>query len=122
MPGNYPKFDKKIQDQIDNVSMQKSRTRPGIVTSYNRASSTADVILDEQYSENMGNILKNVPCPLVKGVQSVSPTLGTRCLIGFRDTNESSPYILNFFDDVTTNKFHIRNSVVNTGIPRFMVH
>ena len=122
MPGNYPKFDKKIQDQIDNVSMQKSRTRPGIIVSYNRASSTADVILDEQYSENMGNVLKNAPCPLVKGVQSVSPTLGTRCLIGFRDTNESSPYILNFFDDVTTNKFHIRNSVVNTGIPRFMVH
>ena len=122
MPGNYPKFDKKIQDQIDNVSMQKSRTRPGIIVSYNRASSTADVILDEQYSENMGNVLKNVPCPLVKGVQSVSPTLGTRCLIGFRDTNESNPYILNFFDDVATNKFHIRNCVVNTGIPRFMVH
>jgi hypothetical protein len=122
MPGNYPKFDKKIQDQIDNVSMQKSRTRPGIIVSYNRASSTADVILDEQYSENMGNVLKNVPCPLVKGVQSVSPTLGTRCLIGFRDTNESNPYILNFFDDVATNKFYIRNSVVNTGIPRFMVH
>ena len=122
MPGNYPKLDKKIQDQIDNVSMQKSRTRPGIIVSYNRASSTADVILDEQYSENMGNVLKNVPCPLVKGVQSVSPTLGTRCLIGFRDTNESNPYILNFFDDVATNKFHIRNSVVNTGIPRFMVH
>ena len=122
MPGNYPKFDKKIQDQIDNVSMQKSRTRPGIIVSYNRASSTADVILDEQYSESMGNVLKNVPCPLVKGVQSVSPTMGTRCLIGFRDANESNPYILNFFDDVTTNKFHIRNSTVNTGIPRFMVH
>ena len=122
MPGNYPKFDKKIQDQIDNVSMQKSRTRPGIIVSYNRASSTADVILDEQYSENMGNVLKNVPCPLVKGVQSVSPTLGTRCLIGFRDTNESNPYILNFFDDVATNKFHIRNFIVNTGIPRFRVH
>jgi hypothetical protein len=122
MPGNYPKFDKKIQDQIDNVSMQKSRTRPGIIVSYNKASSTADVILDEQYSESMGNVLKNVPCPLVKGVQSVSPTMGTRCLIGFRDTNELNPYILNFFDDVTTNKFHIRNSVVNTGIPRFMVH
>jgi len=61
MPGNYPKFDKKIQDQIDNVSMQKSRTRPGIIVSYNRASSTADVILDEQYSENMGNVLKMYP-------------------------------------------------------------
>ena len=122
MPVNYPKFDKKIQDQIDYVSMQKSRTRPGIVVSYNRASGTADVILDEQYSESMGNILKDVPCPLVKGVQSVSPTLGTRCLIGFRDTNESNPYILNYFDDVRTNKFYIRNSTVNTGIPRFMVH
>jgi len=122
MPVNYPKFDKKIQNQIDNSAMQKSRTRPGIIVNYDRVNSTADIILDEQYSDSMGNVLKAVPCPMVKGVQSVSPTVGTRCLVGFRDTNESSPYVLNYFDDVTSNKFYIRNSIVNTGIPRFMVH
>lgn len=122
MPVNYPKFDKKIQTQIDNSAMQKSRTRPGVITSYDRINNTATIVLDEQYSNSMGSVVRNVPCPLVKGVQSVSPVAGTRCLVGFRDSNEANPYVINYFDDVSSNKSYLRTFIVNTGIPRFMVH
>jgi hypothetical protein len=122
MPVNYPKFDQKIQDQINLSNLQQPRTRPGVVMSFNKMSNTAVVVLDDHNSELMGSVLNDVPCPVTKGVQSVSPTIGTRCLVAFRDTNESSPYILNFFDDTKRNISFPLNYVVDTGIPRFMVH
>ena len=50
MPVNYPKFDKKIQDQIDLSEMQKAKTRPGVIMSYSNISNTAVVGLEDQYS------------------------------------------------------------------------
>lgn len=121
MPINYPKFDKKIQDQIDLSKMQASRSRPGMIMSYNRANNTATIILDEQYSGTMGSVIKDVPCPVNMGIQVTSPTMGTRCLVGFRDSNEASPYVLNYFEDNDANSNYYRNNFVDTGIPRFMV-
>lgn len=122
MPVNYPKFDKKIQEQIDISGLKQSKTRPGMITSYDKASNMATVILEEQISEAMGNVIRNVPCPVIKGIQSVSPVAGTRCLVAFRDNNEANPYILNYFEDTNINKSFYSNYIVNTGIPRFMVH
>lgn len=121
MPQNYPKFDKKIQDQIDLSQMRQSRTRPGIIMDYNKVSNTATIILDEQYSETMGSVIKNVPCPVHRGIQVVDPRMGTRCLVGFRDANEASPYVLNYFEDGNSKFVYNRNYHVDTGIPRFMV-
>lgn len=121
MPVNYPKFDKKIQEQIDLSQMRNSRTRPGVIMSFNKANNTAMVILDEQYSNSMGSVIRDVPCPIVRGVQTTSPTVGVRCLVGFRDSNEASPYIINYFEDNISNRHYNRNYFINTGIPRFMV-
>ena len=122
MPANYPKFDQKIRDQIDLVGLQQSKTRPGVIMSYDKINNTAVIVLDDHNTELMGSALSGVPCPTSKGVQAVSPTMGTRCLVGFRDNNESSPYILNFFEDTKRNPSYIANYVVKTGVPRFMVH
>lgn len=121
MPVNYPKFDKKIQDQIDLNNMRMSRSRPGMVMSYSRSDNTATIVLDEQYSGTMGSVIRNVPCPINMGIQTTAPTVGTRCLVGFRDGNESSPYVLNYFEDNLANSNYYRNNFVDTGVPRFMV-
>lgn len=122
MPVNYPKFDKKIQDQIDMTNIRAAKTRPGTVMGFDRVNNTATVVMDDQFSDSVGSVVSNIPCPFTRGVQSVSPTIGTRCLVGFRDNNESHAYVINFFDDVPSIANYYRNSMVNTGIPRFMVH
>jgi hypothetical protein len=121
MPVNYPKFDKKIQDQIDLSALKQSKTRPGMIAVYDRVTNTATIILEEQVSEAMGNVIRNVPCPVIRGIQSVSPVVGTRCLVGFRDNNESNPYVLNYFEDTNISTTYYSNYSVDTGIPRFMV-
>lgn len=121
MPVNYPKFDKKIQEQIDLTNLKSSKTRPGTVMNYDKVTNTATVILDEQFSESIGNILSNVQCPVTRGVQSVSPVMGSRCLVGFRDSNEMNPYIINYFEDYVSKSNYLNNYTVRTGVPRFMV-
>jgi hypothetical protein len=121
MPVNYPKFDKKIQDQISLSDMQKARTRPGVIVNYDRHQNTAVVVLEDQYSQNIGNVINNVLCPVINGVQSVAPTPGNRCLIGFRDNNEAKPYIINYYNDAGNGLNYRYYNSVNTGIANFMV-
>ena len=122
MPVNYPKFDKKIQDQIDLASIRSSKTRPGTIAGYDKTNNVATIMLDEQFSDSIGNVIRGVPCPLIRGVQTVAPVMGARCLVGFRDNNESNPYVINFFDDTVSAENNKHQYIVRTGIPRFMVH
>lgn len=122
MPVNYPKFDKKIQEQIDSSLYRSSKTRPGTIMGYDSSTNLATIVLDEQFSNTAGNVIRSVPCPSIRGIQVVSPTIGTRCLVAFRDNNESNPYVLNYFDDSDTKTNSLHNSIMRTGIPRFMVH
>ena len=66
-----------------------------------------------------GNILVKVPCPFVYGVQTVAPSPGTRCMVGFRDEHEDSAYVLMYFNDGSSYKT-TRNSALDTGVPKFM--
>jgi len=63
MPINYPKFDKKIDEQIALSKFQESRTRPGVIVSYDRHTNTATVLLEEKYAGTVGDIVNRVSCP-----------------------------------------------------------
>lgn len=121
MPGNYPKFDQKINDHILNNKFQETKTRPGIVMSYDKMTNTATVLLEERYGGTIGDIVNRVPCPFNYGIQSVAPHTGTRCIIGFRDDSEREPYIVTFYIDAYDVSKNIINTHIDTGIPKFMV-
>lgn len=121
MPVNYPKFDKKIQEHIENYNFQQPKTRSGLITSFDIKTGTASVMLDNPHTGEIGSILNNVPYPSTEGVQTVAPLLGTRCIVAFRGRNESEPYVLSVYDSPNNMlKRHSKNNV-RTGIPRFMV-
>ncbi len=120
MANNYPKFDSKIQNQIDLSRMRQAKTRPGVIMKFDKTSNRATVILDDPYSGQLGNVINSVPCPSVMGVQNVSPEPGTRCLIGFRDDNENNAYVISYFEENNLSSNYLNNYVVNTGIPKFM--
>jgi hypothetical protein len=116
---NYPKFDKRINDKIDESSFKQLKNRPGTIMVYNASQNTATVLVDEKYSDLIGNMLPNVPCPFIYGVQSVAPAPGTRCLVAFRDAEEKQPYIVMYFNETHSHK-NTRNNAVDTGIPKFL--
>jgi hypothetical protein len=59
---NYPKFDKKITDQIDDSKFRQVKNRPGTIMSYNSAQNTATVMVDEKFSSNIRE--HDTQCPL----------------------------------------------------------
>lgn len=65
MPMNYPKFDQKINDQINNFKMQQAKTRMATVAAYDKVGHKVTLILESQYSDTIGNIVSDVPCPMI---------------------------------------------------------
>lgn len=65
MPMNYPKFDQKINEQIQTSRMQQAKNRVGTVASYDKNTNTATVILESQYSDMIGNVVSDVICPMI---------------------------------------------------------
>lgn len=64
MPINYPKFDKKITDKIDDAKFKAGRNRPGTVMGYDSDKNTAIVIVDERMSNNIRKHIKRCPLPI----------------------------------------------------------
>ena len=73
---NYPKFDKKIDEQIQSAHMQRAKTRMGTIAQYDKNANTAVIILESNYSDTIGGIIKNVSCPIVYRTSNGFP--GTR--------------------------------------------
>lgn len=121
MPIYYPKFDQKINQQINDLKFQQTKTRPATIMTYNKSTNTATVLLDEKYAGTIGDIVPNVPCPFTYGVQGVAPHAGTRCIVGFRNDSERDPYIVTIYNESLDSTKLIINQSVNTGIPKFMV-
>lgn len=117
----YPKFDDKLNSHINANQLQQSKTRLGTIMSYNRTSNTAVVVLDDRMTNQIGNIVRGVPCPSLLGIQSVAPTAGSRCVIGFTNSNEKSPYIISYVDDSSSIGKYMPSYSVDTGIPKFLV-
>lgn len=59
---NYPKFDKKITDQIDDAKFRQVKNRPGTIMSYNSSQNTATVMVDEKFSSNIRKY--DTQCPM----------------------------------------------------------
>lgn len=110
---NYPKFDQKINDQIQIAKMQQAKPRVGTIMQYDKGTNTAVIVLQSQYAGTIGNIIKDVPCPMIYGLQSVAPEPGDECMVGFQDDNERMPYIISYIDRFVNRKI-INNSRVIT--------
>lgn len=117
----YPKFDEKINEFISNNRFQSSKPRYGTIMSFNKMNNTAVVVLDERMTNQIGDILKNVPCPSIQGIQTVAPIAGSRCVVGFTDANERFPYIISYVDETNSIGKYMPSYSVNTGVPKFLV-
>jgi hypothetical protein len=121
MPANYPKFNQKIQDHIDQNLIIQNKNRFGIIVSFDKYTNTAKIILEDVNSELLGSVLNKVPCPAISGIQTTAPRIGTRCVVGFRSSQESNPYVVAYVNDNLGTNFYSKNYSVTTGIPRFMI-
>lgn len=70
----------------------------GVIMSYDNMTNTATVAITQNESDEIREILNNVPCPVTMGVQTVSPTPGMLCWLQFRNGNITSPLVVHFYN------------------------
>lgn len=118
----YPKFQAKVQEQIVNPTMRQA-TRPGyaLVLRFDRQMNTCDVVTALQGSDELGEVIPNVPAPVQAGVQTVAPKPGTFCWIAYRDGTTANPYITHFFNNLFYENDYPAQYKATMDVPRFML-
>lgn len=118
---NNPKFDKYINSKIKQNTDESSRDRFGIIMEYNKFSNTATVVLSSPHSEEVGDIIREVPCPVAMGVQTAAPEAGRPCWVVFKgNTGEQYPMITHYFNHNYLKYDYEQQSAAKSGIPFFM--
>ncbi len=70
----------------------------GVIMSYDKHMNTASVAITESDSNIITDILRNVPCPVQLGVQSVCPEPGRSCWVSFKNGSLNQPVIINYYN------------------------
>lgn len=116
-----PKLDKYIADAIYRHESTKPRNRMGIIADYDKTNNTATVIMSDQYSDKVGDIIKNVTCPTNIGIQMAAPEPGRACWVVFDGASQQNPYILSYAN-FNYNKYDFYNqNKAKHSIPTYLL-
>lgn len=115
-----PKFEKHIKGKIDQAETEKSRSRYGVITAYDRKTHTATVILTAPDSDMPSDVLKNVPCPVTIGLVTAAPEPGRPCWVTFKSNSETFPVITHYFNHSYEKFDYKRQTEAKSAIPSFI--
>ena len=115
------KFEKKIKENIVRPFMDvKIMDGYGIVLSYDNIRNEASVLMAQNGTDMPGDTHHNVPCPVVVGVQSVSPQMGRQCWVTFKNGDVQFPTITHFYNYYYNEVDYQRQTRAIVSVPRFI--
>lgn len=118
----YPKFEQKVREKItEPMRMQNAQPGYALILNYNPKTNTAMVVTSLQGSDQLGEIYKDVPCPVSVGVQVRAPRLGTPCWVSFRDGTSTTPIITSFFNPHFEEYDSHSQNYAQNSLPKFML-
>lgn len=93
-----PKYRQHLQQSIQQANSELAKPRYGIIVGYDYKTNTASVLLSSPDSDSPGDIIRNVMCPSIRGIQGVAPSPGYPCWVAFKGDREKFPVILTYFN------------------------
>lgn len=118
----YPKFSEKLRNGVVDPMMRAAH-KPGyaVVLAFNTIHNTCDVMAATQGSDEVGEILTNLPAPFQQGIQQQAPQPGWMCWIAYRDGTTADPYITHFFNPKFSEHNYQAQYTARNDIPYYMV-
>lgn len=116
-----PKLDKYIQNAMLQDRQSRTRDRFGIIAEYNADTNMATVLMSDQFSDQINDVITNVPCPTNIGIQGVAPEPGRGCWVAYDGTSATAPYILSFTNLDYPKYDYMKQSVATTAVPKYML-
>lgn len=116
-----PKLDKYLADALLRDRHSRPRDRLGIIADYDPTKNTATVIMTDSFSDRLNEVISDVPCPTIIGVQSVAPEQGRGAWVTFDGPSARSPHIVSFTNLDYTKFDYMRQTRADSALPRFML-
>lgn len=92
----------------------------GIVQTYDPATNTATVLMSAPDSDELGDLITNVPCPVTLGIQNVAPEPGRPCWVVFKGAqNDRKAMISHYFNHQFEKFDHPKLYNARSSIPRY---
>jgi hypothetical protein len=118
---NNIKFDKYIQDAILRDRQSRPVNRSGVIASYDPVTNTATVIMSDNFSNQVRDVVRNVTCPTNHGIQMVAPEPGRGCWVAFDGIDQQYPYIVSYHNSLYAKYDETKQTEAYSGIPRYML-
>lgn len=115
------KTSEQINEHFDQAFYRKANGRIGTIASYNPYENTASVIISSEQSNDVDEVLTNVPCPVTMGVQSVAPEPGRPCYVIFKNGSVTQPLILAFWNHRYSQFDYDRQTKALNSVPSFLM-
>lgn len=87
-----------VNQAIKSEQSKKFTGAVGTILSYDRYTNTATVLASKTETDEVGEVLTNVPCPTYMGVQMAAPEPGRLCYMIFKNGNVTHPIITHFYN------------------------
>jgi len=109
------KINQTIKNTINEHQFQKMVGCLGVISSYDAGSNTATVMITKEQTDEISDVIKNVMCPRIMGIQTVAPTAGLLCWVVFKDNNFTQPLITQYYNH-RFNQFDYSKNVKSTNM------
>lgn len=96
--------------------------RFGIIQSYDERTNSATVILSSPDSDAPSDIITDVMCPVILGVQTVAPSPGQPCWIVFKGQRNDKRAVVSHYFNHSFERFNYHKQYsTESSVPRFML-
>ena len=102
-------------------SPQRATQRVGVIMSYDMFTNTATVVITGENTDAIDEILRNVPCPVYMGIQTVAPEPGRPCMVIFRNGAMTNPLITHYYNHSYERFDYPRLNSAAYSLPTYMV-
>lgn len=111
-----------INSSIQGDRAQRPHGVLGVISSYDRYNNTATVIVSRPDTDEVEEILRNVPCPVLLGLQSVAPDPGRPCYVVYKNGNKSQALITHYYNHRYDHFDYSRQTRADIAIPSYLLN
>lgn len=94
--------------------------RIGVISSYNKYRNVATVMIVKDETDEIDEVLPNVPCPTLLGIQTVNPEPGMLCYVLFKSNNVQNAVITEFYSMKYESRYHFKQTYSPNMIPNYL--
>lgn len=118
---NYPRFEEAMKRKVvDRRARESQKPGYGIIVGYHKYSNKADVLLSRPGSDEPGEIIHSVPCPVNLGIQGTNPQVGQAAWVEFKDGVQSNPVVTHLFSGTYEENDFDRHQRINSALPKYI--